>query len=522
MKSVNKRIKFSLVMSLMLILFSLVNFTHTVGATSNNNRVLLVYDSQNDVKNDKKNIDALQRSLTSMGLQVKTIPQADYKKNTLNEKYLGVITMINWRQVGLINQDFINDRDKFSGIKLYIGENLTQTETNQLGIKVQKVYQQQFILKNDTNHELLPFSQSITVITQQAEGAEQVGTLSTQQSDQKSYPFGYINGKQGYLPFFTNKGLSLIVQTQMIAQLFNRVGKFRPLLTITNVTPYTNLQTLDELSKFCYRMEIPFAISTTSVSENTEMKAFDRFTAVLRNIENRGGIIFLQTPEVSSGVDTDGQLLNQKFLTYIVSLARQQVFPVGISSAGFWNQDKILRNNSLKYADHWLLMQDGTKVTYIDQDNNSQVAKQSFFAMPATSLNNVKKNNSTTFVIPTALTISMPYSQKELEHVENEIKNLHLSWYNPVEEGFSSEINTETTSLKYNHGDYLVNGKLEDIRNTNLNLNKQFSDGKSNSLFKNYFKVQGNILAVFFVIIMVILLIFIFIGQRVYWNRFKR
>ena len=194
-------------MSLMLILFSLFNFSRTINAATNHNRVLLVYDSQNDVKNDKKNIDALQRSLTSMDLRVKTVSQADYKKGTLDKKYLGVITMINWRQVGLINREFINDRDKFSGIKLHIGENLTQTEINQLGIKVQKVYQQQFILKKDSNREQLPFSQSITVITQQANGASQVGTLSTQQTDQRSYPFGYIKGKQGYLPFFTNKGL---------------------------------------------------------------------------------------------------------------------------------------------------------------------------------------------------------------------------------------------------------------------------------------------------------------------------
>ncbi|HIY92401.1 hypothetical protein [Companilactobacillus sp. HBUAS56275] len=517
----NRKIKFSLVISLILILFSVISCFQTVSASTNNDEVLLVYDSQNDVRDDKKNIDALQRSLTSMNLRVKTVAQSDYKKGTLDNKYLGVITMINWRQVGLINQTFINDRDKFSGIKLHIGENLTQTEIDQLGIKVQKVYQQQFILKNNTNHELLPFSQSITVVTQAAGGSQQVGTLSTQEADQKSYPFGYIKGKQGYLPFFTNKGLSLIVQTQMIAQLFGKTGKYQPLLTITNVTPYTNLRTLDALSKFCYKMEIPFAISTTSVSENTEMKAFDRFTGVLRNIENRGGIIFLKTPEVSSGADVDGQIINQNFLTYIVSLARHQVFPVGISSAGFWNQDKILRNNSLKYADNWLLMQD-EKVTYVKQDNDAQVAKQSFFAMPATSLNDVKRNDTTTFPIPTALTIKMPYTQKELEHVENEIKNLHLTWYNPVEDGLTTEVNTETTNLKYNHGDYLVNGKLEDIQNSNLDLNKQFSDGESGSLFKNYFKVQGNILAVFFAIIMIILLIFIFIGQKVYWNRFKR
>lgn len=521
MRLVNK-IK-SLMFIVSLLFFGLVmGKTQVIEASTTSDRVLLVYDSQNDVRSDKKNVDALQRSLTSMNLQVKTVQQADYKKGMLNKNYLGVITMINWRQVGLINQNFVADRDKFSGIKLHIGENLTATEASQLGVKVKKIYQQQLILQSSDNQETLPFKQSITVITKKNAQSQQIGTLMTQQEDQKTYPFGYINGKQGYLPFFTHKGLSMIVQTQMIAQLFGKTGKFQPLLTISNASPYSNLETLDKLSRFLYKMDIPFAISMTSVSENTGMKAFERFTAVLRNLENRGGVIFLQMPTVSSGSDTDGQILNRDFLTYIVSLARQQVFPVGVSAEGFWNQDKILRSNSLKYADHWLLLPDGQKVTYVNQDNNSQISKQSYFSMPATSLNNVKKSDTTTFPIPTSLSIPMPYTQKELEHVESEIKSLPLSWYDPVDSGLSSKISTETTSLQYNHGSYIVNGKVEEIRSASSNLNKQFSDGKPTSLFSNYFKVQGHILAVFFVIIMIILLIFIFIGQKVYWNRFRR
>ncbi|TGD24384.1 hypothetical protein EGT49_03755 [Companilactobacillus suantsaicola] len=347
-------------------------FPQSVEASDTSNRVLLVYDSKNDVKNDKVNIDALQRSLTSMNLRVKTLQQSDYKKGMLsNKKYLGVITMVNWRQVGLTNQTFIRDRDNFSGIKLHIGEGLTSTEIKQLDSQVEKIYQQQLILSDGHDKETLPFKQSITVVTKVNKSAKQIGLLSTQQANQKRYPFGYINGKQGYLPFFSNEGLSLMVQTKMIAQLFNRIGKYQPLLTITNVTPYTNLATLDKLSLFLYKKEIPFAVSMTSVSDNAEMKAFDRFTAVLRNVENRGGIIFLQTPTVSSGIDSDGQIINKNFLTYIVSLARQQVFPVGISSEGFWNQDKILRTNSLKFADHWLLLPNGEKVNYVNEDNDA-------------------------------------------------------------------------------------------------------------------------------------------------------
>ena len=498
-------------------------FPQSVEASDTSNRVLLVYDSKNDVKNDKVNIDALQRSLTSMNLRIKTLQQSDYKKGMLsNKKYLGVITMVNWRQVGLTNQTFIRDRDNFSGIKLHIGEGLTSTEIKQLDSQVEKIYQQQLILSDGHDKETLPFKQSITVVTKVNKSAKQIGLLSTQQANQKSYPFGYINGKQGYLPFFSNEGLSLMVQTKMIAQLFNRIGKYQPLLTITNVTPYTNLATLDKLSLFLYKKEIPFAVSMTSVSDNTEMKAFDRFTAVLRNVENRGGIIFLQTPTVSSGIDSDGQIINKNFLTYIVSLARQQVFPVGISSEGFWNQDKILRTNSLKFADHWLLLPNGEKVNYVNEDNDAQISKKTFFGMSVSSMNNVKKNDETSFNIPTALTISMPYSQKQLEHVENEIVGLNLNWFDPVDDDLRTMLNTETTALQYKHGQYVVNGKIEDIHPASSDLNKQFSDGKSSALFSGYFRVQGNILAVFFVVIMIVLLIFIFIGQKIYWNRFRR
>ncbi|MQS75581.1 hypothetical protein [Companilactobacillus halodurans] len=495
--------------------------SQTVRADVESDQVLLVYDSSNEAENAQVKIDALQRSLTSMNLWVKTVNQKDYQKNMLNQHYLGVITMINWEQVGLHNQDFIKDRAKFSGIKLHIGNNLTDREISDLDVKVKRLYQQQLLLTSEGNKKLLPFSQNVTLVSKASSTSDKVGTLKTQ-DNLTSYPFGFINGESGYLPFFSASGLEMLTQVQFLAKLFHRVGKYHPVLTFTNVSPYSNLDYLDELSDFCYQNQIPFAISTVSVSKNIEMKAFSRFTKVLRNVENRGGVIFLQMPEMVTTADSNGEILEQMMRKYLVSLAKEQVFPVGISAKGFWNQDTILRSHSLQFSDNWLLLPNESKPLHLQEDNDAQVARQNLLALPAQSLNRLTKTQETTFSAPMALTISMPNTKKSMQQAKSKINNLDLSWYDPVADNLQTRIETDTTVVEYRGGDYFVNGKREAIQATNKVFNKQFSDGKPKSSFSRYFRIQGDILTVFFIIIMIIFIVFIFIGRRIYWNRFKR
>lgn len=487
---------------------------------ANNNRVLLVYDSQNTSAAANQNIDALQRTLTSMNLRVKTVEQSDYKKGELNQHYQGVITMINWRALGLVNQSFINDRNNFSGIKLHIGQDLDETEIKELGGSSQKLYRQQFILKNNDDEQLLPFSNTTTII-KKVDGAEQIGTLVTQQSDQKNYPFGIIKGNVGYLTSFHTKGLSLMLEVQLLGKLFHRLGLYRPLLTFINVTPYSDLRLIDELSLYCYKMGIPFAISTTSVSQNTDLQAFSRFTATLRNIESRGGIIFLKSPEIGSA-NNSGTLLNQQFSTFIVTLAQHQVFPVGLSAEGFWNQDQVLQRNYLQYADHWLMLPDQGAPDFVKQDKNAQTAKESFFAMPLSSIKKTNNINGMDFAIPTALTISLPNSNRHLKIVEKELKLMKFDWYDPVDDNLATEIKTPSSLLNYKHGDYYANGKQEEVQISNSLLNRQFKDGEPKAALTGYFKFQGHVFMTFFIIVTIILGIFIYLGQKVYWNRMRR
>ena len=518
----NKLWKLCLLALLCLPLFGQTLDVKAASTDKENNSVLLVYDSLNTTENGQEKIDTLQRVLSGMNLHVKTISQSQYKTGMLSQRYIAVITLINWAKANLVNQQFVKDRQHYNGLKLHIGQNLSQDEINQLGVKIDKLYQQQFILKNTNQEQLLHYTKSLDVVNVDSKDKNVVGILSTQEANQKEYPFGYINGKNAYLPFFSTDGLGLLTEIQLIAKLIGKQETFKPLLTITDVTPYSDLKLLEQLSRFFYDHDIPFAISTVSVSENTEMKAFSRFTAALRNVENRGGVIFLQTPKVTSDADNTGTLLSDNMSTYLVSLARHQVFPVGISSSGFWNQDKILRTHSLELADHWLLLPNASTVTHVKKDQNAGIAKESFFAMSADSLNGVKRNNATRFLVPTALTYVMPDSQEKLERIENSIEDQSLTWFDPVEDNLQTTIKTDTTILQYRHGDYFANGASEEIQTSNNVFGKSFSDGQQKTLFSKYFKIQGGILAIFFGIITVILAVFIYIGQRIYWNRFKR
>lgn len=489
-----------------------------VKASTQNEKVLLVYDSENNVYHGEKKIDSLQRALASLNLPVKTVPQDEYKKGML-KNYYGVITLINWRQVGMTNKTFIQDRDDFNGIKLHIGDNLTNKEATQLGGVAQRVYQQQFILKINNDEQLLPFSETMSVLNGLNDQSKTVGILATQEENQKEYPYGVINGNNGYLPYFSTSGLSSLAAIETIAKLFKRTNKYSPMLTITNVTPYSNLKILDAFSLYCYRKGISFAINASSVSDNTQMKAFTKYTSVLNNIENRGGVIFSQMPIVGAPPVSSGPELDQIVTSYMVSFARENVYPIGISSYGYWNQDKILRNNALKKADNLILLAN-EKVVYVKQDNDALATKRIFYGMPISSLKKVKKTYSTKFSSPTALTVSLPDSINGLYDLEQEIDGLDLDWYDPM--NLTAHVDAGTSTMTFKHGSYYMNGQKEDIQNSRDTNDIPSYATKPKALFSKYFNIQGNMLMIFFAVVLLVLVIFIFLGRRIYKNMFKR
>ncbi|KLD60757.1 hypothetical protein WP50_07685, partial [Lactiplantibacillus plantarum] len=85
-----------------------------------------------------------------------------------------------------------------------------------------------------------------------------------------------------------------------------------------------------------------------------KFKAYQRFAKVLRLIENRGGVIFLKTPVVGGVTASSGPGLSKLMDSYVIQLAQNQVYPVGISASAYWNQDRVYRQTVQRYeAAYW-------------------------------------------------------------------------------------------------------------------------------------------------------------------------
>ncbi len=141
-----------------------------------------------------------------------------------------------------------------------------------------------------------------------------------------------------------------------IRTLFHTGQPQPPLLTITGVTPYSDMNALLRVIRLLYHEGIPFAISTTSVDVNTKLPAFERFSAVLRAAEKRNGIIFLRTP-IETGIQRlRGRTLQRVLRTEVTALSQHNVFPVGLSSPGRWNQTLRTQTAGLSLASTNLLL----------------------------------------------------------------------------------------------------------------------------------------------------------------------
>ncbi|MCG0780150.1 hypothetical protein [Lactiplantibacillus plantarum] len=498
-----------------------------IHAQTSATHVMLVYDSRNVANNDQTKIAMIQRILTGLHISIKTVAAEDYHAGELRH-YQGVITLINWPQTKLNNAAFIKDRKQFSGTKLHIGTNLTAIEAQQLNAQPVKVYQQQFFLQSNDQQvrQLLPFMSSMTALTKLPAKAKTIGYLRAQSSLKHEYPYGTIVGRYGYLPYLSTEGYSLVLATQTMATLFGTRSHYQPLLTITKVTPYSNLNLLNKLSATLYQQGIPFAVSTTTVGTNGKFKAYQRFAKVLRLIENRGGVIFLKTPVVGGVTASSGPGLSKLMDSYVIQLAQNQVYPVGISASAYWNQDRVYRQNALTKANQVLLLPDPKVTTYAHQDNQATVFDQAFYGVSAKSFETLKSGDQLSklalnFAIPTALTMTMPDSETSLHNLTRQLSRMNYQWFDPAQQMTTTMLKSGTATISYRRGTYLLNGAPTQVTDNAPATTTLAAVKPAESWMNRFFKTQGSVLLIFFSVTLGIFVLFIVIGRRVYLNMFK-
>ncbi|WP_143462948.1 hypothetical protein [Levilactobacillus enshiensis] len=486
-------------------------------------RVLIVYDALNPKQQGQKKLVAVQRLLASAGVKTQTEQLTTYRAGQLTtRRYQGVVTLNNWSAGHLKNPAFIRDRDTFTGQQLHIGPGLDAAETGRLRAKRVTVRHQQFLLKHQRNWQLLPFSEDVTLLKTR-KGARNFGTLTTQRTSLADHPYGTVVGTQGYLPYLEPQGLSLLVAMQTVATLFGRQRAQAPLLTITGVTPYSDLKRVRRLAQHLAADGIPFALSTTTVANNTSMRAFTRFTATLRYVERHHGVIFLQAPVVGAANAQSRNTLEQVMVAELNQLGQRQVIPVGISAPAYWNQDRTLQRYGLQRASDVLLLPNPTTTAFVQRDNLGATHRTTWYGVTWQSLQTVRNGQiqQVTPALPMAVTVQLPTSAKQETALLQQLRHTHITWYAPQKQ-MRTRLLSASATFGYHKGIYYLNGSPVKIRTRATGVPNYHFERKNFVALSGYFKVQGWILMAFFVITTIVLGIFLFLGRRIYRRMFMR
>lgn len=485
-------------------------------------KVLLVYDSKVVPEQKATRITQLQQLLLAAGMQVHTQSLASYQSGEL-KAYQGVVTMINWDDQHLQNAAFTRDRQHFTGVTLHVGGNLQPDELAALQAKATPLYRRQLIATwpNTAGAQLLPYTTPVWVLTQTPTSAVNIGTLQIQGSAQ-TYPYATMVAHHGYLPYFDGSGQSELVGAEVIARLFGAKSLQAPLFLLTDVTPYSNLKILTQVSDDLAAHNIAFAVSATSVARNTELAAFASYTKALRHVMAAGGVIFLQTPAVGNGL-VGTKTLQTDMTNTLTALAQRHVFPVGVSSPTYWRDDQLYRKQALAGADTTVLLPNPKFETFADEDDQATSPKLAFATVSATSLMTSRYGARLSAAqintrLPLAVWFLMPNSQTAFGDFKRHVQTFDQIWRDP--KTLTTTYQVGMLDLAYQSGVYLVNGRRATgsyHTPSALRLEKT-----PQSWMNKFFAGQSKVMWAFFAVTIAVMAVMLIIGRQVYLRMYKR
>lgn len=494
--------------------------------------ILLVYDSKNIAEHAELQLDRCQRILTSMGLRVRTTQLSHYEKNELKTGgYQAVVTMKNWQQLKQHNSNFEHDRAAFKGVKLHIGPSLQADEKAGLRAQFKTITHQQLSLHQGRSSQLLSENQRLIVASKRPTEGLPVGWLSSQSRSEATYPYGLKVGKSGFLPAIGQDGLSQALAAQLMSELFNQPArKHKPLLTITGVTPYTDLKDLHQLISQLTSRGHPFALSINSEVHNSNLSAFHRYTRELRFTEKSGGLIFL-SPSIETGAHHLGlSELRSAFQTELSSLGADHVYPIGLSASGYWNQSEKRQRAVLHDASHVLMTpnqpaQLGVQPVEAEPKiSESKQFKTGIVGVPLESFETVAHKEKLTFSTPTSLLVKMPANQAGIAALLRQLQATQINWFDPIADQLKTSLETGSALYGYRAGQYWLNG--EPVESLDLDTNaatvKPTSGPEQMSWMNRVIQWQSHFLLWLFSAIGLLLVSLLAIGWRLYRGKFIR
>lgn len=488
-------------------------------------RVLLVYDSLNLASSGDKKVDSLQRLLTSMGVQVDSVQENDYLKGTLQEKvYAGVISFVNWSEKGLRSEPFIEDRTAFSGKKLHIGMEILPDEARTFDGSFRQLSHRQYTLVNqEEQYQQQLDYQDQTLVLDTTTGTS-FGTLKSQELEEKNYSFGVIQGNNGFLPMYDTKGAIFLQSAEMIRQWLGESASYRPMLTFKNFTPLNDMEVADSFIDTVNQMALYYTLSSTSTQRNNNLLTYRIFTDILSKAQS-SGLLFLSVPAVNSADLNDGHALQGIMEEQISLLVSNNLYPVGLSTPGYWNQDTQYRADALAYSETIILEENPSQenIHYRAQDNRAETYTTAFYSLALENLEDIQwlKNSQYSdyvFPMPLSLAIDFPTDSKEEAITLALIKNSEFNFGQNYDEQYTFNVHTQTQNIDYSEGRLVLNGQTVNqfVSDEQTTLPKEEYQG----LFANFFRRVNAGLILFIGSVLVILFLLFIRGNRNYKSKY--
>ncbi|MCM3629677.1 hypothetical protein M3194_20260 [Paenibacillus glycanilyticus] len=477
--------------------------------------VLLVYDSLGVDTPAAGSIEALQRLLLSLGATVRTIP-SDHYEPAMAGDYCKLITVCNTEDLcGLL----ANDVAGYTGDWLHIGPNPPDALRGKLALRTETASRQSIKLSAGGFAQDHVFVSRLPFI---AEGkGETYGQMASSEGTVHA-PFGISSGGYAYVPYFEPGNLSEIAIAYVLRAWLGAEAPTQSYLLIRGVTPFIDLDRLEALSEQLYDAGIPFLVSVSPLFNNTDYPAMQRYMTALQTVQSYNGTVLVNVPPPSS-MGQDASILKGQMDGFLNHLAEAGIAPLGMSGELKRAQEQVARDAGFAFSDTALLLPNEAGGSAA-QSEAVQPFASSPYSLPAEMLLQISRGNKIWPAFPVNLAVTLDWFESEAAQ-DDAVQSMAGSWL-PFAD-FKSGVHRLGSNAHKSEsldGALLLDGKpadLQDLANPaedELTVKQPVQEESFHLLFS----VQSRILIVLIITTLMLFVVFLTIGYRLYKKKYYK
>ncbi|MGO4494409.1 hypothetical protein AB4114_00665 [Paenibacillus sp. 2RAB27] len=478
--------------------------------------VLLVYDSLAKGTPKEGNVEAVQRLLASFGVQVTVTSYESYEKGMLL-KFSKVITIRNADDVIQTLELFKQDMNEYVGEYMHIGNGLPANIRQDLNLEDQLLDQDNIRLAIGQFSQSSITASNITFITKF--NGTSYGQITSERKKTTS-PYGVLHGKYAYIPYMVNGNLSEQAAAFVLKDWLSVKTVSHSYVLLNEIYPFSDLEMLSEMAERLYEAGIPFIVSVQPVLNNLDFPAMQRYLEAIKHIQSRNGSIVVNAPVVNSTISQDITILKSQMSSFLDALAAYGIVPLGVGTELYWTYDQHYSGNGLSFFQSGIIFPN-QRIMYRAQTSTSSAFTSAMYTIQSKEISNYVISSKTIDPLPmnTAFVYPFPINHQEMEET---LDTLLTSWTTFDDyKNDEHSVRTEKNELTSHSGHLLINGQAIALNNAITEIDSDHTYVREvKKSFATLFSVQNNIFIVLILTTLLIFMVFLIIGYRMYKRKF--